>query len=269
MASKRSANQYDSRSKKLKNKHTLDSDEELSEDETHLDSDIEGEEDGASRMEGGTRMTAFNLREEQDDGHFDKDGNFIWKKEKEIRDNWVDSVDWENINNNYGGKKQAESSDDEVTTFDESENYKHILKYLTPGETVRKAISRLGGGTKLSSIERLRLKKMGKLPSKEDVTRLTELANKNLTELGNMDIYDETYEDILKKVQPKSEAMSSSYDMFADEVPSSSTNIKKPLQSDLPSTSSEQELPSSSTNVDSSNGAEEQPMEGCDTTNNC
>lgn len=63
----------------------------------------------------------------------------------------------------------------------------------------------LGGNKSLSASERLKLKKAGKLPTEnighpEKVTELTELANKILTEIGNMDIYQETYEFISEKV---------------------------------------------------------------------
>ena len=45
-------------------------------------------------LEDGVKITPFNLREEQEEGTFTKDGNFVWKKEKEIVDSWLDNVDW-------------------------------------------------------------------------------------------------------------------------------------------------------------------------------
>lgn len=59
----------------------------------------------------------------------------------------------------------------------------------------------LGGNKKLSSVERLKLKKAGLLnANNEKVTKLTELSNEILCQLGNMDVYQETFEKIKKKV---------------------------------------------------------------------
>lgn len=34
------------------------------------------------------------MREELEEGHFDKDGLFHWNKTDEIKDNWLDNIDW-------------------------------------------------------------------------------------------------------------------------------------------------------------------------------
>ncbi|GJQ79771.1 hypothetical protein Trydic_g23243 [Trypoxylus dichotomus] len=197
-------------------KHSLDSDEEdyNNDDDNVLDEDdIEGEEEGAI-PEGEVRMTAFNMQEEMELGHFDRQGHFIWKNEKEVRDNWLDNIDWQQIKTNAkitsGAKKglgEESDSDDE------------------PTETITKALRRLGGNTeKLSSIERLRRKKAGTLNSNKEVTELTELVNKVLTSMGNMDIYQETYEQITRKIEnynrknkSKKGTADAELDMYADD----------------------------------------------------
>ena len=69
-------------------KHSLDSDEEIEEHEADRDKldddDIEGQEDVTIEKEGEVKITPFNLKEEQEEGHFAKDGNFVWKKDKEV-----------------------------------------------------------------------------------------------------------------------------------------------------------------------------------------
>lgn len=60
------------------------------------------------------------------------------------------------------------------------------------------------GKKKLTTAQRWKRKKESK-PQEEDpnsanITKLTELANELLTRTGNMDIYQETYEQIKKKV---------------------------------------------------------------------
>lgn len=213
-------------------KHTLDSDEEESEEENILDvDDIEGEEEGHDRQEGEQKMTAFNMKEEMEEGHFDKDGHFIWNNEKEIRDNWLDNIDWQKIKHSQESADkymisetgiEAESDSDETTEkFDEIASYKNMLQYMKPKETVNKAIKRLGSDNmKLSSVERLRRKKAGTLHDNKEVTHLTELANEILTKQGNMDIYQETFEQISCKIQ-NNEKISldkePELDMYADD----------------------------------------------------
>jgi len=58
------------------------------------DSDIEGGEEGVDKVEDDVKITPFNMREELEEGHFDKDGHYHWNKETDIKDNWLDNIDW-------------------------------------------------------------------------------------------------------------------------------------------------------------------------------
>lgn len=105
-----------------------------------------GEEDGISANIGEERFTAFNMREEMDEGHFDKDGHFIWKNEKEVRDNWLDNIDWQKIKSDKNMESNSnDSENEELEPFQEIQVYKEILNYLKPNETINKALRRLGG----------------------------------------------------------------------------------------------------------------------------
>lgn len=220
-------------------KHSLDSDEEDENDEEDNilhDDDIEGEEDGISRQEDDIKMTAFNMEEEKELGHFDKQGHFIWTNEKEVRDNWLDNIEWEKIKpKNYNlvdddddVKGLGDSDTDNDEEVDEIETYKKIITYLKPNESINKALRRLGGNnSKLSSVERLRLKKAGLLNANKDVTDLTELANKLLT-TGNMNIYQETYENINNVIQKhENKSKAPELDMYADDFEVSERNKLK------------------------------------------
>ena len=45
--------------------------------------------------DGQIAITPFNLKDEEEDGTFDRDGTFVWKKSKEdVTDSWLDNVDW-------------------------------------------------------------------------------------------------------------------------------------------------------------------------------
>ncbi|RZC40533.1 GYF domain containing protein [Asbolus verrucosus] len=212
-------------------KHSLDSDEEddVDEAEEELDADdIEGEEEGISRQVEGVRMTAFNMKEEMEEGHFDKEGHFIWNNEREVRDNWLDNVDWHNINNDskyqldptdqsLGAESDSDSNEEQ---FDEIGLYKKMLKFMKPKETVNKTIRRLGGDLmKLSSVERLKRKKEGTLNTNQEVVEMTEFANTILTKTGNMNVYQETFEEISRKIEEKTKPKVNEpvLDMYADD----------------------------------------------------
>jgi len=229
-------------------KYSLDSDEEDEvgdEDNVLDDNDIEGEEEGVANNVGEERFTAFNMREEMEEGHFDKEGHFIWKNEKEVRDNWLDNIDWQKIKPDDKGLLEKglgdESDNSDTEPFQEIHVYKQILTYMQPKETINKSLSRLGGKYKnLSSIERLKRKKAGLLDTNTEVTELTELADKVLSETGNMDIYQETYEAISNKIEnyekkSKSKAIvkEAELDMYADDF-----DTKEKLKLDEAGTSS-------------------------------
>lgn len=230
--------------------------------------DIEGEEDGISRVDDEVKITPFNMKEEMEEGHFDADGHYLWKKGAEIRDNWLDNIDWVKIKNdpNYKEKKEDElrgladsDSDDEedekAKGFDSSKTYQNILDMMEPKETIKKALQRIGKKTaKLTTAQRWKMKKAGTLDdSSEKVTRLTELANEILTREGNMDIYDETYEMIQKKVNDSKPVPEDELDMYADDFDSKE---KSKLKDDDPKDSSGVDQPSTSTSQE----REEKPL---------
>lgn len=53
-----------------------------------------GQEGATIDYDEGVSITPFNLEEEMEEGHFDSEGNYFIKKEKEIKDNWLDNIDW-------------------------------------------------------------------------------------------------------------------------------------------------------------------------------
>ncbi|XP_072942959.1 CD2 antigen cytoplasmic tail-binding protein 2 homolog [Epargyreus clarus] len=222
--------------KKEGKKHSLDSDEEDSGAEEERNNvlnvdDIEGEEDGVGGMEGEITITPFNMKEEMEEGHFDAQGHYHWKKEKEVRDGWLDNIDWVKVKGRPEDKYKVHK-DDDTGMFDDSSseevetekfnliaNYKEILEHLKPKETIAKALQRLGGSSRISSAERWKRKKAGIVDEgAKIVTRVTELANQILTKTGNMDIYQENYEKIsaiIAKAENKKD--DAELDMYADD----------------------------------------------------
>lgn len=53
-----------------------------------------GQEGATIDCDEGVPITPFNLDEEMQEGHFDSEGNYFIKKDQQIRDNWLDNIDW-------------------------------------------------------------------------------------------------------------------------------------------------------------------------------
>ncbi|XP_078508993.1 CD2 antigen cytoplasmic tail-binding protein 2 [Lissotriton helveticus] len=155
---------------RFKVKHSLDSDEEDDEDEggdnsTKYDilnaEDVDGQESATVDFEDGVRITPFNLKEEMEEGHFDSEGNYFVNKETLIRDNWLDNIDWVRVKDQGVGQRKTilvkegdeetkdEDDDDDMDTkgrtpLEKKALLEGLLEMLQPGETVAKAIRRLG-----------------------------------------------------------------------------------------------------------------------------
>ncbi|XP_011054822.1 PREDICTED: CD2 antigen cytoplasmic tail-binding protein 2 homolog isoform X2 [Acromyrmex echinatior] len=245
--SKRKFDDMENASDKQPLKNSLDSDEdddEVNEDTYNImnEDEFEGTEDGPSAPEANVGFTAFNMKEELEEGHFDKDGHYLWKKEKQVRDNWLDNIDWVQVkpgsttnlqkstkSNKSYGLGDSDSDDEGDIMFDPIPLYKQILEYLKPGETVSKTLCRLGKGKrKLTTAERWKKKKESKTGKEEEdpnsinITKLTELANELLTRTGNMNIYQESYEQIKKKIEQADKhahpsKQEAELDMYADD----------------------------------------------------
>ena len=46
----------------------------------------------------GIHITPFNMKEEMEDGFFDRDGNYFEKKDpNRVEDSWLQGVDWDKV----------------------------------------------------------------------------------------------------------------------------------------------------------------------------
>ncbi|KAG9264027.1 CD2 antigen cytoplasmic tail-binding protein 2 [Astyanax mexicanus] len=175
---------------RFKEKHSLDSDEEDEGDEAEngdkynilASDDVEGQEMSTIDCDEGVPITPFNLHEEMQEGHFDSEGNYFIKKENDIRDNWLDNIDWVKIKEQpvkkkkkglsakrrrragdedeaeeerqreeQQGKEEEEEEEEKEPEEDPLAKYSHyqlteaVVDLLQPGETVSAALRRLGG----------------------------------------------------------------------------------------------------------------------------
>ncbi|KAG7238940.1 hypothetical protein INR49_030487 [Caranx melampygus] len=224
---------------RFKGKHSLDSDEEDDAEDTNsskydilASDDVDGQEGATIDFDEGVSITPFNLDEEMQEGHFDSEGNYFIKKEQQIRDNWLDNIDWVRIKEQpfkqkkkgLGAKrtrragdedeaeeekqreeKQAEEPEEEeeepepaedpLASYTQHQLTEAVVELLLPGETVAAGLRRLGG---------LGGRKKGKLREESEPTeetkrdaekldRLTALADR-LVGSGMFEIYQQTYE---------------------------------------------------------------------------
>lgn len=204
-------------------KHSIDSDEEdevresFDKFEKLDDDDIEGQEETKVTFDGDIPITPFNLKEEQQEGTFSKDGNFVWNKKDEITDSWLDNIDWVKIKEvskkeQDKQEKEDEEEDEREEAYNELTVYRKMLEIMKPNESVAKALRRLGGNKKaMSSSQRWKKKKQGEeedpveKENREKMLKLTGFADEILSRSGNMEIYEETYEAISFKLKQTEE----------------------------------------------------------------
>lgn len=170
-----------------------------------------------------------------EEGHFDKEGHYHFKKGEAHLDNWLDDVDWVKVKKDaeyrkkyFPGDGEYSSDEEEVvpeTKFDHLDSYKQIMAEMKPKESINSALQRLNNSrAKLTTAQRWKLKKQGiEDKSAETITKLTGIVNEILTKTGNMNVYELTYEQIKHKIsEMESEkdagpSKDANLDMYADD----------------------------------------------------
>lgn len=224
---------------RFKGKHSLDSDEEDDGDGAKsskyniLDTDdVEGQEGATIDYDEGVSITPFNLEEEMQEGHFDSEGNYFIKKEAQIRDNWLDNIDWVRIKEQPFKKKkkglgakrkrragdedeaeeekqreeqqadqedeeeeETEPAEDPLASYTQQQLTEAVVELLQPGETVTAALRRLGGlgGRKKAKLLEAKEPTEESKRDTEKLDKLTALADR-LVGSGMFEIYQQTYE---------------------------------------------------------------------------
>ncbi|EJD75662.1 hypothetical protein LOAG_17242 [Loa loa] len=225
--------------KDYQSKHTLDSDEEEEVKYNKLDVDrIDGQEEADLEYEGNTKIMPFNMKEDLEEGHFDADGNFIFdKKETEIKDAWLDNIDWANVKADAGDQWNQKNEEDSSTTKNLGDSelkniYEKIASMLKSNETIERALARFGKEKGLSAAEERRKRWAAKKAGKEYVNEKN-FAVKELTGLtdtlvsnGEMEAYQYTLEKVQYMIQELKSKAADILDMFSDETPTCSARGK-------------------------------------------
>nr|XP_005888877.1 PREDICTED: CD2 antigen cytoplasmic tail-binding protein 2 [Bos mutus]XP_014338132.1 PREDICTED: CD2 antigen cytoplasmic tail-binding protein 2 [Bos mutus] len=229
---------------RFKGKHSLDSDEEEEEEEEGsskydilASEDVEGQEAATLPSEGGVRITPFNLQEEMEEGHFDADGNYFLNRDAQIRDSWLDNIDWVKIRERPPDQRPPSDSEEEdslgQTPMSTQALLEGLLELMLPRETVAGALRRLGarGGGKEGS------KGPGRPSSPQRLDRLSGLADQMVAQ-GNLGVYQETRERLAMRLKglacqtqgPRDPTPPPSLDMFAEEVAEGELQTPTPAQ---------------------------------------
>ncbi|KAM6155618.1 CD2 antigen cytoplasmic tail-binding protein 2 [Rhynchocyon petersi] len=216
---------------RFKGKHSLDSDEDDDDEEGSskydilASEDVEGQEAATLPSEGGVRITPFNLQEEMEEGHFDAEGNYFLNRDAQIRDSWLDNIDWVKIRERPPDQRQASDSEEDdtlgQTPMSAQALLEGLLELLLPRETVAGALRRLGarGAGKGDR------KGPGRPSSPQRLDRLSGLADQMVAR-GNLGVYQETRERLAMRLKglgcrtqgSHDPAPPPSLDMFAEEV---------------------------------------------------
>jgi len=243
-----------SKPSRLKGNNTIESDEEEIEENQQKkfdvlnEEDIEGAEDGEDGEIGdkfkddmGTQITPFNLKEEMTEGDFDRQGHYHFKKDNDIRDNWMDDINWSEVakKSSKNPTKNINFDDEDLINkdFDELTVLQEIKEYLNPKESVQSAMRRLGGSSNNSKSKKTRswkseraydLEDDGESEEEKEVDDEIEVMKKKFLDLtekvdqmagaGFYDIYTDTYEKIsfrIKKLKPS--AAEDLTDIFAND----------------------------------------------------
>ncbi|XP_074854522.1 CD2 antigen cytoplasmic tail-binding protein 2 [Carettochelys insculpta] len=241
---------------RFKGKHSLDSDEE-DEDEEGEDGraskydilaseDVEGQESATIDYEDGVRITPFNLEEEMEEGHFDSEGNYFLRRSALLRDNWLDNIDWVQIKEKPPGSRQPSGAEQEEDgdppgghpPLDKQTLLEGMVELVRPGETVARAIQRLGsrGGARGACPRRAWTRAKADTPTppeeteapgspqrREQLERLSGLADQ-MVGRGVYEIYQETREKLALRLRaltqppPAPVQPPPALDMFAEDI---------------------------------------------------
>ena len=150
-----------------------DSSEEEDDDETRaaIDATIDSELGAGSKKSHTPKLDAFNMRDEQETGAFDDQGNYIRKATDPdaVHDSWLEGLGKKEIKS---AKLAAEKRDEERRRKDienDSKSISDVLGQLIPllqrGETVLEALARIGKGKPRQ--KKWQMKQKNRKPTKE------------------------------------------------------------------------------------------------------
>ncbi|RWS30190.1 CD2 antigen cytoplasmic tail-binding protein 2-like protein [Leptotrombidium deliense] len=169
------------------------------EDKYDIESAFEAKERECAAVDEHIGFTAFNMDDELEEGHFDDEGTFIFRRDKEqLADWWIDNVDRSQL----AEVKHKENKDDDCEPeIDLKKCYAEIVDFMIPHETVANAIQRLGKINKNTQKDKQKRQSEESVSDerakvREKLSQIISLADRIL-QTGDTDVYEKTYEQIV------------------------------------------------------------------------
>ncbi|KAF9535261.1 hypothetical protein CPB83DRAFT_841479 [Crepidotus variabilis] len=178
------------------------------------DDEPEDEDDAERRKKAGMgfELSSFNMRDEMEEGKFTEDGNYIRTKDPNaVHDRWMDGVSEKEMKLARRKKREQEKLQRQKMLEEEKELEesggkasfeKDLLPFLKKGETIVEALQRLGSQAKKVKNKPKPGVEVDKTTThvRTDVETITHLAS-NIMSLGDVDIYNKTYEELVRAVR--------------------------------------------------------------------
>ncbi|KAI8085874.1 uncharacterized protein B0P05DRAFT_25813 [Gilbertella persicaria] len=190
-----------------------------------IDDDEEDDiEDGQKKQ---SRIEAFNMKEELEEGTVDSNGNYVRNKvdPQAFHDNWMKGITRKDINK----AKEAQEKQEREEALKEAERqsslpqsqtdiYLALLKYIKPGQSVQEALTNLANSlpkklpawkqkmldkknkNKPNSNQQPQLSEQEEKERREKVEKITALADQMMA-LGHFNIYDDTFEIMVRHLR--------------------------------------------------------------------
>ena len=177
--------------------------------------DVDEEIGAGGKKEHAPKLDAFNMKNEQEEGRFDAQGNFVRKAADPdaVHDSWLEGVSKKDMrkakeaeDKREEERRQKRIEDDAVAT---SDILKTLIPHLERGESVLEALARLGKGKEKKKPRWQKNKRKGEdamdldsdkpsedpveIRRRESVEAITGAADQLLTR-GQTDIYDQERE---------------------------------------------------------------------------
>ncbi len=128
------------------------SESDVGEEERADVGDVDEEIGAGGKKEHAPKLDAFNMKNEQEEGRFDAQGNFVRKAADPdaVHDSWLEGVSKKDMKKAKEAadkrdeeRRQKRKEDDAILT---SDILKTLIPYIERGETVLEALARLGKG---------------------------------------------------------------------------------------------------------------------------
>ncbi|KAI8975994.1 hypothetical protein BDB01DRAFT_804963 [Pilobolus umbonatus] len=172
------------------------------------------------------KLTAFNMKEEMEEGKLDSEGNYIKNKEdpQAFHDKWMEGISRKDINQAKEAQEKRERQEalkeaERQSTMPQTKNdiYRALVEYLKPGQTVQEALTTMANSLpkKLPAWKQKMLDKKNKNKKGKETAMLSEEEEQNrrktvetitgladqMMALGNFDIYEDTFEIMIRHLR--------------------------------------------------------------------